>query len=349
MREGSTSTLTAIANGQGQAIFTDLLPGTYGLTAGRTLNASEVAALDGAGLKADALGAGAGVTVAAPSSAVTVSAHFGTRGSLVISEVAHSVIRDPAAGDYFAWQFIEIYNNADTTIYLDGKTVFKGLRGWWDIPDPNFGCSYYNTFNYDALGIWARFLYRFPGGGTTYPLAPGEVAVLATDAIDHSAIVAGGLDLSAVEFEFRGSADVDNPSVPNMLSIGPGDGGIVGNGLFQFENREVLGLAEHVDPAALPSAQIANHATPYARVPGVLVLDVVASRRKFQSDYAVCAESSVHPSFDQQDATLLARYDPNTGQRRVLLVTPNGRKVLQRTGTSAVDFAAGSPTPGSIP
>jgi hypothetical protein len=348
-RTGSTATETATTDDQGVASFQDLLPGNYQITAVRTLSVGELAQLDGAGVRIDALGGGQALTVTAPSSAYTVQLSGGSRGSLVLSEVSHSLIRDPAAGDYYSGQFFEVYNNSDTIIYLDGKTLFTGLRGWHDIPDPNFGCAYYDPYNYDSLGIWSDRTYRFPGAGTDYPLAPGEVAVLATDAIDHSTIVNGGLNLTSADFEFRGSADVNNPGVPDMLSIGTADGGILGNGLIMFNTREVLALADHVDPSTLTTAQIFATNIPHKRIPGALILDVVTLHRNIADQYPDCGESSVHPSFDRQDAKLLTRYDPNTAQRRVLFTAPSGRKVLQRTGTSSVDLQAGQPTPGSIP
>lgn len=348
-RTGSTDTKTSTTDDQGVVSFHDLLPGSYQINAVRTLSAGELAQLDGAGVNVDALGGGQGITVTAPTSVFTVQLAGGSRGSLVFSEVSHSLIRDPTAGDYFSGQFFEVYNNSDTTIYLDGKSLFKGLRGWHDIPDPNFGCAYYDPYNYDSLGIWAYRIYRFPGAGTDHPLAPGEVAVLATDAIDHSTIVNGGLNLTDADFEFRGSSDVDNPGVPDMLSLGPADGGILGNGLITYDTREVLGLADFVDPSTLATTQIFTSGIPHKRIPGPLMLDVVTLHRNIVDDYPDCGPSSVHPSFDQQDAKLLTRYDPNTAQRRVLFTATNGRKVLQRTGTSSVDLRAGQPTPGTLP
>jgi hypothetical protein len=116
-----------------------------------------------------------------------------------------------------------------------------------------------------------------------------------------------------------------------------------------FNTREVLALANHVDPSTLATAQIFATNIPHKRIPGVLILDVVTLHRNISDQYPDCRESSVHPSFDQQDAKLLTRYDPNTAQRRVLLTAPSGRKVLQRTGTSSVDLRAGEPTPGTLP
>ena len=346
VRVGSTAPLTTTSDAAGIAVFTGLLPGSYRISGGRPLDAAERMQLESAGHPADAFGGGLTVTVSVPGSTAALPLNTGTRGTMVWSEVTGSLIRDPAAGDYFFGQFVEIHNNSDTTIFLGGRTLAKAFPGTFDYP--MFPCSNYEAYNQDSLGIWARYIYRFPGSATAYPLAPGAQIVLAVDAIDHSAIVAGGPDLRNADFEFRGSQDVDNPAVPDMISIGPSDGGgVFGHGLVLNENREVLVLAQQVDPSNLTPAQITDRT--YVRIPGDAILDVVTLRREFQSAYPLCAESAVHPRFDRQDAELLTRYDPNSAQRRVLLMLPGEPPVLQRSGTSSVDFFEATPTPGSIP
>ncbi|MGI8842070.1 MAG: DUF4876 domain-containing protein [Gemmatimonadaceae bacterium] len=348
VRVGSSTPLSAVSNAAGVAVFSDLLPGSYRISGGRVLDAAERAQLESAGHPADALGGGLTVTIAAPASTAALPLNAGSRGSMVWSEVTGSLMRDPAAGDYFFGQFVEIHNNSDTTIFLGGKTLAKALPGTFDYP--MFPCSLYDAYNQDPLGIWARYIYRFPGGVMSHPLAPGARIVIAVDAIDHSAIVTGGPDLRGADFEFRGSQDVDNPAVPDMVSIGPSDGGgTFGHGLVLNEIREVLVLAEHVDASSLPTTQITDR--PYARIPADAILDVVTLRRELQSPnpYPQCSESAVHPRFDRQDAELLTRYDPNSAQRRVLLKLPGDSAILQRSGTSSVDFIEGEPTPGSTP
>ncbi|MGI8842062.1 MAG: DUF4876 domain-containing protein [Gemmatimonadaceae bacterium] len=347
VRVGSSARLSTMSDAAGIAVFTGLLPGSYRISGARVLDAAERAQLESAGHPADALGGALTLTVDGPASSTTLPLSAGSRGSLVWSEATASLMRDPAAGDYFFGQFLEIHNNSDTTIFLGGKTLAKGLPGWFDYP--MFPCSLNEAYQHDSLGIWSKYIYRFPGGATSYPLVSGARIVLAVDAIDHSTIVAGGLDLRAADFEFRGSQDVDNPSVPDMISIGPSDGGMVfGHGLVLHENREVLVLAEQLDPSNLPAAQITDQGTHYVRLPADAILDVVTLRREFQSAYPECGPA-VHPRFDKQDAELLTRYDPNSAQRRVLLRLPGDSAILQRSGTSSVDFFEATPTPGRIP
>ena len=62
-------------------------------------------------------------------------------------------------------------------------------------------------------------MLRFPGSGTDYPLAPGHAALVAKEAIDHSAISPWQPDLSHADFEWP--VGVNNPDVPNLQDIGP--------------------------------------------------------------------------------------------------------------------------------
>ena len=59
------------------------------------------------------------------------------------------------------------------------------------------------------------------------------------------------LDLTRADFEFTGPADVDNPLVPKMISVGPQEYNF-GHGWRFRGGREVWGLANPVDMDSLP-------------------------------------------------------------------------------------------------
>ena len=346
-RVGSTTRLTTTADASGVATVSDLLPGGYTIGVVRTFTATEAQALATGGVEVDALGGARGVSVAAPSTSTTVAPNAGRRGSLVISELTASRRFAQGVGDYFNWQWVELYNNSDTTIYLDGKTLLKAFPGGYDYP--NFPCSRYEDIRRDSLGIWGRFLYQFPGPGSSHPLPPGGIATLAVDALDHRPIVENTFDLTFAPFEFRGSGDANNPEAADMLSIGPSDASGILGGFLLHENREVIAIAEFVDPRSLPTRFIPGTTITLVRLPAERILDVAVHRRVLQESYPPCGESSVHPRFDRQDAHLLTDYDTRSMQRRVLRTLPDGRKILQRTGTSSRDFEAATPTPFAIP
>ena len=65
-------------------------------------------------------------------------------------------------------------------------------------------------------------LYRVPGTGTTYRVAPGKALLIADNAMNHKEANPNSFDLSEADLEWfdvsssAGITDVDNPQVPNM-------------------------------------------------------------------------------------------------------------------------------------
>lgn len=347
-RDGSTQNVSGTTDAQGAATFTNLLPGTYDISAIRLLTSGERTKLAPSDADVDAVvAAGSGFSLAAPGGAQTLTASAGRRGSLVISELERYDLATPDGNFYTFGGFLELHNNADTSIALSGIVVAKGFPGSLD--SPNFPCSLYDSIHNDPDGIWAIDIYRFPDG--TPALAPGGTIVLATDAIDHSKIVAGGLDLSHADFEFRGGgADVDNPSVPNMVALGPNSGDTPsGHGLEWYEVDEVVVVARASDVASLPTQFIPNSQTKkIARLPAATILDVLVSRYALSDPYPPCAQA-VNFAFDHQELHVIGSPDPRSAHRKVAATFADGRPVLLRTKTSSRDFAADKATSGTIP
>lgn len=133
-----------------------------------------------------------------------------TGGSpIVISEIY--ACGAPGAGLYWHDKFMEVYNQSDSIVYLDGIIVAvvyaSSYLGQNYVDDPEF--------------VHSKSVWIFPGSGNDYPLNPGEFAVCATDAIDHRINAPQSVDLSRVKFEFykEDAPDIDNPEVPNMIKI----------------------------------------------------------------------------------------------------------------------------------
>ncbi len=128
---------------------------------------------------------------------------------IVISEIY--ACGAPGAGLYWHDKYMEVYNQTDSIVYLDGIVVAvvyaSSYLGQNYVDDPEF--------------VHSKNVWIFPGNGTDYPLLPGEFAVCATDAIDHRVNASNSVDLSKVKFEFYkdDAPDIDNPNVPNMIKI----------------------------------------------------------------------------------------------------------------------------------
>jgi hypothetical protein len=347
-RTGSTEELTGMTDAAGGITFEELLPGSYRASAVRILTEEERALLAEQDRDVNALGGGAGLSVEAPETEKTLSLAAGRPRSLVISEF--SDVPEPHAGGFYNFgNYLELYNNGDTTVYLDQVLIGDGFTIDHDRPiDP---CADYVSFTDDPDGVWVMFLYQFPGTGRDYPLAPGHIAVIATDAVDHRQFGEGAVDLSGAEFEFIGTADVDNPAAANLVSVGPRTGDVLGHGMSFWSNTDLMIVSEPVDLDAIPK-EIAGGALDYWiwRIPANAVLDIATFRlTRNYSAYPPCPQL-IHPRFDRQEAILMGPEDYHySAQRRVLYTLPDGRAVLQHTRTSARDFVKLRRNPGELP
>ena len=347
-RTNSSEEFTGVTDADGSITFEKLLEGNYRASAVRILTEEERALLAEPDRDVNALGGGRAFDVAAPETEKAISLAAGRPRSLVISEL--SDVPEPyATGWYNFGDYLELYNNGDTIVYLDQVLIGQGLR--IDYERPQWPCVDYEQWTNDPDGVWVKFLYQFPGTGREYPLAPGSIAMIATDAVDHREFGEGAVDLSGADFEFIGTADVDNPAAPNLVSVGPRTGDLLGHGMRFWENTDLIIVAEPVDLDAIPKEIPGTMSYWIWRIPAEKVLDVATFRTGggiYDGD-TPCPQL-VNRRFERQEAMILGPLDYNySAQRRVLYTLPNGRAVLQHTRTSARDFVKLLRNPGELP
>ena len=342
--EGSTQQTTLVTDASGSVTFTGLLQGLYSVSALRPVSATERTLLPATYQEVDALGGSRVASLGTTPTSIDVQLLATQRGTLVISEIWSG---EPLIGNSFYnyGDFLEVYNNSDTPVNLAGKLVVEGFPGTYDNPDLN-SCALHAPFQRDSAGIWATMIYAFPAGAPTLP--PGGVALLATDAIDHTTVTALAYNLSQADFEFRGQADVDNPQVLDMVSVGPSDGGgITGRGLSYYSSQPAIALADQIDLGTLPQQQLSGRT--YLRLPTSGILDVITWGR-INPSFPSCG-SPLHPSLDAEQARLITDWsaDLRSITRRQISTLPSGRALVLRTRSSALDFIAAQPTPGRVP
>ncbi len=344
-RTGSAQSQTATTDASGHATFANLLPGAYSVSVLRTLTQAERGQLGAADADVDAFGGGVEVQVSAPTTTAQVPAAAGRRGSLVISELWKGMPFQSVGPQYVFGHYLELYNNADTLVPLAGKLVFEAITGWYE--HPSWPCSSLAGASDDPAGVWTSLIYAFPPNAA--PLPPGGMAVIATDAIDHTQLATGTYDLSRAEFEFRGGSDADNPAAIDMVSVGSQDGGFTqGHGMYFIGRWLPYGISNAVDLDALPRFQHPSGAWDYVRIPATDVLDIVTIRvPSVVVPLPDCTFPPVHVTFDRQ-AVSVGNPEPQGLQRRALPRT-NGHPILLRTKTSARDFPLLPPSPGRLP
>ena len=360
-RVGESAVEAGTTSSLGQVTFAELLPGRYDITSLRLLSVDEgirVAEADSTLTGINALGGGARIQVEPPTGAAEVEVAAGRRGSLVISEIHDwwpRLTSGPTA-QYSQARYIEVYNNADTTVYLDGKILGEGFWYVWE-SDLNVSsldnCTEFESWRMDPDGVWSEQHLRFPGTGREYALAPHEARVVATQAIDHREVhpALGLPDLSTADFEVVGTGqDVDSPAVPNMEHVGfrPSVDAL-GRGVVPVYFTPFI--ADNVDLESLPTDKLPLRDPDYRRFPAATILDLVAvyhDPATLDFDSRVC-DHLVSPSFDRQAASIWDGLAGNAIHRRVLGTTVSGKVILQRTKTSALDLLRGARSPGRVP
>ncbi len=333
---------TLFTDSAGNVNLAEVFPGLYMIAALRVLDSGEAAAVGGV-----VRAYGDGLKRNLPAGIVQLALRASQRGSLVISELYPQYSYDP---DYWWAQFVELYNNSDTTVFLDGMLWGDGFGSYSSNLLP---CSELEPFREDRLGIWVRELHQFPGSGRDYPVRPGQVVTIALDAIDHSASYPQFPDLTAADFELEGTSDVDNPDVPNMPSVGLWHDPR-GHGMYHGEGGGPFFLAAPVDPQSLATAQDWQGKR-WARVPAEKLVDVIKMHRASTTSAPqglpqYYCDNWVYPVFERLGGGHFISYEhPRMSMhRRVLRTRPGGDPVLQDVNTSFVDFLRGSISPGRI-
>ncbi len=322
---------TAETDAEGRARFPDLLPGQYEILVSRRVSTD--------GLEGRNVVAGGELMHVAVPSEVEVPLVSDRRGSLVFSELALAIPNPTDFGSYHAHKAIEIYNNGSETVFLDG--MIWGV-GWHFTQDfTSWPCSATGEVRRDSLGIWGQQMFQFPGAGTEYPVAPGEVVTVARIAADHSEVNAQLPDLSDVDFEFGGAGSANNPDVPNLLDIGP----LTFTHTWPYENMPLF-LADPVELDVLPRYTDPVSGGTWIRIPAEAIHDAWVGTIDYTThgypDAPPPCSDALHPRFERLPGpaeTASDFYDEVSMQRRVLGYTGTGQAILQDTNTSMADFA----------
>jgi hypothetical protein len=338
----------AVADSLGNAVFPGLLHGLYELWVSRPLTTRELIDADSA-VRLFGGGRRLGLPTPRVENVTVVPDHGAT---LIFSELGlNAPVSWETAGTFYGdAKYVEVCNNSDTTIFLDGKLLVIGWNTNKDFTP--FPCSQTEPVRNDPEGIWASSLLQFPGAGTDYPLEPGHTALVAHAAVDHRPVHPGLYDLRHADFEWVGSRNADNPDVPNLAHIGPQ--------WIRFSYPSSadmpLFLANPVDWETLPRYIEPTGGSVWVRIPRAVILDTWAGTVDWAAGggpvtYTPCL-TVTHRLFERLPGPPAGYGDFDNGlsaQRRILYVLPDGRKVLQDTDTGMLDFAEALRTPGCIP
>jgi hypothetical protein len=346
---GTAEWTTALTDSDGTVVFEGLLDGQYRVFGGRTLTVAEATNVGGV---VRAFGDGRTVSFGGTSE-VELLLLADRPGSLVISEIWPGTPGLEVSGTTEGSLYFEVYNNSDSLLFLDGVVLGASVDR---IRDYDFQpCTETVRVRTDTGGIYARWFLQFPGSGADYAIGPGEARLVAVEAIDHSPMHPTMPDLSNADFEIGGL--VDNPAVPDMLQFGPEGIGMPYPRIVGSNHTTIL--SQGFDLASLTAVWRDNLGREFFRVPAGKILEAIAIEWVWESSYGrigLCAPQTPRV-FDRYEGGFvdiganLPDQALRSLQRKVLRVTPDGRKILMNTNTSAYDFSLGRVprTPGWVP
>jgi Protein of unknown function (DUF4876) len=332
---------TGTSDSNGKVVFTSVIPGAYSLTATQSLNATQAWAYTGKFNVPITLNGQANITVIAetPEQQFNQQISGVPAGSLVFKEVYYAGVPN----FYFSDQFVEVYNNTNAVIYLDGLCIadIYGISGQinpGDTPTP---------FQNDASHVYANSVWQISGTGTQHPLQPGQSIIIAQDGINHTEQNTNSkVNLATANWETYNqrddNRDIDSPTAPNLTRLyftGGFDWNVpvFGPGLVLFRTNNFASLEQ----VAIPGST----AAPRIKIPNNLVIDAFEGLRDAQSGTFKRIPASL-------DAGFVFTSNTYTGEsfRRKLAVTVDGRKILQDTNNSTNDFEKlTTPAPKQLP
>jgi hypothetical protein len=341
---GTTVTLTngvtgtsskAVADNAGVALFTGLLPGTYQVSAARTLTAEEALTLTG--ISAEVF-LNAAVTSHAilQEGVLELTLSGSSVGGLVFKQVSYAGSKTPAGTNYLIDQFYEIYNNATDTLYADSLCI-GDVQG-----NPGISSSSKASgFQSDADHVYLRNLFMVPGTGKEHPIAPGKSIIIAQTGINHKTDPTGNsnsVDLGAGIADFEvyqvsSTRDIDNPDVPNMVSIDEALSGfywqtyVFGPSIVIFKHPTPGSLPKLLEPGTTSTAT-------YIQVPVSNIIDGVDFMVNAGAVNFKRLPSSIDAGFQYASGT----YNGQSMMRKVKSTLSNGRHILQDTNNTTEDF-----------
>ena len=258
---------------------------------------------------------------------------------LLISKIYYSGTRDNMDRTYTTDTYVEIFNNSDEVIAIDGK--YLGLA---ESVSP---AAYPANENPDS--IYLRQICRFPGAGSDYPIQPGgSIVVAARSARNHTESAATSVDLSHADFEVKvieGSGNPDVPMLPlisnsttiqalNLLNGGP-------NAVVLFETDEDVLSWPEVYQRGKTSGEM------FRRIHKSVVTDGVECLKKPAQTAPDVNSKRLQQDIDAGYAVLTSvnGYNHESVERKVSRFE-GGRYYLQDTNNSSTDFVVCTdPTP----
>ena len=275
------------------------------------------------------------ITIVGDVKEVDLDVKVGATGPLAFKELYYCGSQTPNLGSYYYDQFYEVYNNSETTVYLDSicftilyPSTASAILPIWEDPE------------------WEEYVFgitcwQFPGNGTDYPLHPGETVVLAGMAVDHRLPEnnpASPVNLQSADFEFY----VDNVSYPKS-NPSPSMNLVFGS-VTSYWLTTVNGAAFVLFRQTGPidrnfTATQTSSATRYLKVRRKDVIDAV----ECVNNWTRITDKRMPVELDAGAITVDQFYTAQSVARKIKSTRPDGTNIYQDTNNSLEDFEIMNP------
>ncbi|WP_075591626.1 DUF4876 domain-containing protein [Labilibacter marinus] len=277
---------------------------------------------------------------------------------LVFKEIYYSGSRTPEGKTYTSDQFLEIYNNTDEVIYLDGLTIGSLQQAASNEND------WINSANkiLNRIALQWHVMYIL-GSGYDVSLQPFTSVVIAVDGINHKSDPNGNpnspVDLGNANWEaycgdFNGGKDLDAVGVPNLellfstrhsandWTISPnGNNSIIMFKLPQISDYPTWGE----NPNNRSTEPGSSSSTEFLMIPKEYVIDAVELVRPDDGKQ----HKSLHNDIDAGKVWCTSSFSGKSIRRKVKEIV-DGNVIYQDTNNSSNDFLSDQdPTPGIHP
>ncbi len=230
INQSNSLTEEAFSNDQGQVLFTDVLRGTYRISANLKIPSSLAVALGDTIPSSQDIADGKLINLNANRQDIFISDFINVEplilrssipGTLLIKEVFYTGTTTPNGRAYWSDHFVEIFNNTDKVIFADKLYIANcfGSNGSTD--------GQVSEFQHLSDSVALEFVWRVPGNGGSWPILPGASMIIAQDGMNHRDDPNGNpnsIDLTSAELETyiyrpENQKDVDILEVPNMIEV----------------------------------------------------------------------------------------------------------------------------------
>lgn len=210
--QGTQVKYSAETNEAGVATFTGVIPDVYDISTSWEIDGQTYTTIAEADVENVSVVVGGNLLSQAVTNSVSdisLSTVLNVKQSILISKIFYAGRKNDNNKNYIADQYIELFNNSDEEITLDGLYI--------GILESESTAAYPANNNSDYL--YTKQVFRIPGEGSQYKLAAGSTILIVNSAIDHRSTASTSNDLSNATFEAKNTKNNNNPATPGLTLI----------------------------------------------------------------------------------------------------------------------------------